>query len=79
MNPSISATQSVSKKIVDGVEARSIAPSRIAEKVACILAKRSPKFAYSINRNPLLLMLNALPKRLQLWIIKQVLKSNDEK
>ena len=65
------------KKIVDSVEARSIAPSRIAEKVARILAKRSPRFAYSINRNPLLLMLNILPKRLQLGIIKQVLKTKD--
>ena len=66
------------KRIVDSVEARSIAPSRIAEKVAHILAKRNPRFAYSINRNLLLLMLNALPKRLQLWIIKQVLKNKDE-
>ena len=65
------------KKIVDSVEARSIAPSRIAEKVSSILTKRSPRFTYSINRNPLLLMLNILPKRLQLWIIKQVLKNND--
>ena len=65
------------KQIVDGVEARSIAPSRIAKKVARILAKKSPHFAYSINRNPLLLMLNILPKRLQLWIIKQVLKNKD--
>ena len=66
------------KRIVDSVEARSIAPSRIAEKTAHILAKRNPRFAYSINRNPLLLILNVLPKRLQLWIIKQVLKNNDE-
>ena len=63
------------KRIVDSVEARSIAPSRIAEKTVRILAKRNPRFAYSINRNPLLLMLNALPKRLQLWIIKLVLKT----
>lgn len=63
------------KGIVDRVEARSVSPSRIAEKVLRILAKRKPRFAYSINRNPLLLMLNVLPKRLQLWIIKQVLKS----
>ena len=62
------------KNIVDSVEARSITPSRIAEKVTRILTKRKPRFAYSINRNPLLLMLNALPKGLQLWIIKQVLK-----
>ena len=32
------------KQIVDGVEARSIAPSRIAEKVARILDKKSPRF-----------------------------------
>ena len=63
------------KKIVDSVEARSISPSCIAKKVIRILDKRSPRFAYSINRNPLLLILNALPKRTQLWIIKQVLKN----
>ena len=62
------------KRIVDSVEARSVSPSHIAKKVTRILSCRKPRFAYSINRNPLLLMLNALPKRLQLWIIKQVLK-----
>ena len=61
------------KQIVDRVEARSISPSRIADKTVKILNKKNPRFAYSINRNPLLLMLNALPKRVQLWIIKQVL------
>ena len=66
------------KNIVDSVEARSIDPSRIANKAVKILTKRNPRFAYSINRNPLLLILNALPKRLQLWIIKQVLRSKDE-
>ena len=66
------------KRIVDSVEARSIDPSRIAKKVVHILDQRNPRFAYSINRNPLLLTLNALPKRLQLWIIKQVLKNKDE-
>ncbi len=66
------------KRIVDSVEARSIAPLRIAQKVTRILNKRHPRFAYSINRNPLLLLLNALPKRLQLWVIKQVLKNSGE-
>ena len=66
------------KQIVDSVEARSIKPSKIAKKVTNILAKPNPCFAYNINRNPLLLMLNILPKRLQLWIIKQVLKNNDK-
>lgn len=65
------------RRIVDSVEARSVDPSKIAEKVAGILKKKSPKFSYSINRNPLLLMLNILPRSLQFWIIKQVLKSKE--
>lgn len=65
------------KGIVDSVEARSVSPLRIAEKVTSILNKRKPRFAYSINRNPLLLMLNVLPKGLQFWIIKQVLKTKN--
>lgn len=62
------------KRIVNSVEARCVSPQKIAGKAVKILKKRSPAFAYTINRNPLLLMLNALPKRLQLWAIKQVLK-----
>ena len=62
------------KSIVDSVEAKSIPPERIARKVLAILGKKRPAFAYNINRNPLLLMLNAMPKRFQLWIIRQVLK-----
>lgn len=63
------------KDIVERVEARSVPPEKIAHKIIKILTKRKPGFAYSINRNPLLLLLNALPKKLQLWIIKQVLKT----
>lgn len=62
------------KRIVDKVEARHIPPQTIAEKAYGIITKKSPAFAYSINRNPLLLLLNLLPKRLQLWAIKMVLK-----
>ena len=62
------------KGIVESVEARCVPPTKIAEKCVRILNKRNPKFVYHINRNPLLLMLNILPKRLQLWIIKQILR-----
>lgn len=62
------------KNIVDRVEARSIPTSKIADKIKNVLSKKHPKFVYSINRNPLLLLLNVLPKQLQLWIIKQILK-----
>ena len=62
------------KRIVDSVEARCITPDKIAQKALRILGKRRPSFSYSINRNPLLLMLNILPKRMQLWIIRKILK-----
>ena len=62
------------KKIVNDVEARCIPPTKIAKKVLKILYKRNPSFAYSINRNPLLLLLNILPKRIQLWAIRLILK-----
>jgi len=62
------------RKIVNKVEARCVAPERIAMKCAAILRKNKPSFAYSINRNPLLLLLNALPKRFQLWVIKKILE-----
>ena len=63
------------KRIVDKVEARCVPPEKIAAKTLKILKKKHPKFAYSINRNPLLLMLNVLPRGLQLKIIKRVLKT----
>jgi len=65
------------KQIVDKVEARSIEPEKLAKKVKRIINKKEPRFAYSINRNPLLRLLNVLPKRIQLWIIKQVLKDKN--
>ncbi len=61
------------KNIVCRVEARCIPPSKIAKKSFWILQKKNPSFSYSINRNPLLLLLNLLPRRLQLWAIRQIL------
>lgn len=62
------------RRIVQNVEARNIKPIKVAKRVAKILSRKHPAYIYSINRNPLLLMLNILPHRLQTWIIKQVLK-----
>ena len=61
------------RDIVNRVEARKIPPEKIAEKTAGILRKRKPKFAYAINRNPLLLLLNILPSKMQFWIIRKIL------
>ena len=62
------------KKIVNTVESRCIHPSKIAKKAIKIIKKPHPAFAYSINRNPLLLLLNILPQKIQFWVIKQVLR-----
>jgi NAD(P)-dependent dehydrogenase (short-subunit alcohol dehydrogenase family) len=62
------------KGIVDSVEARKVAPEKIARKAMKILQAKKPRYVYSINRNPLLLLLNVLPPRLQTWIIKKILK-----
>lgn len=62
------------KRIVERVEARCIPPQKLAEKSMKIIQKKHPSFAYSINRNPLLLLLNVLPKRLQLFVIRMILK-----
>ncbi|MBP5209278.1 MAG: helix-turn-helix transcriptional regulator, partial [Clostridia bacterium] len=35
---------------------------------------RRPKFAYSINRNPLLILFDLLPKRWRFGIIRRVLR-----
>ena len=62
------------KKIVKSVEARSVKSEKIASKTAKILAARSPKYIYKINSNPLLVLLSVLPKRVQTFIIKMILK-----
>ena len=62
------------KRVVDRVEARCISPAKLAEKCVRILHKRNPKFAYTINRNPLLLLLNRLPRRMQFWVIRLILR-----
>lgn len=65
------------RKIVDGVEAKSVTPEKIARKTLKILRRKNPKFVYAVNRNKLLLLLNALPQRLQFSVIRKILKRKD--
>ena len=62
------------KSVVDRVEARHVPADKIAAKACKIIGKKRPKFVYSINRNPFLLLLNVLPKRLQLFAIRMILR-----
>ena len=61
------------RTIVERVEARKVPPERVAVLAARALDAKHPRAAYSLNRNPLLLLLNALPKGVQRWIIKKIL------
>ena len=63
------------KNIVDKVEAKKISPSKIAKLIAKVFKKKNPKYIYKINRNPLLRLLNIMPKRFQNWVIKKILIS----
>ena len=62
------------RKIVDGVETKCVPPEKIAAKAMKILNLKKPKFAYSVNCNFLLRILNALPSKLQFYAIRKVLK-----
>ena len=62
-------------EITNKVESRKIPPEKIANLAIKIANKKKPKYIYKINRNSLLLLLNALPKRLQNYIIKKILLS----
>lgn len=62
------------RNIVASVEAKKIPPKKLAEKVVKPLEVSRPKYVYNVNRNPLLLLLNALPKRLQNFVIRKILE-----
>ncbi len=61
------------KAIVDRVESRKIAPEKIAFYAEKALISPDPRLVYSKNRNPLLRMMHALPKRTQTFLIRQIL------
>lgn len=67
------------KTIVDSVESKKIPPVKIANTLLRALKARKPKFVYNVNRNALLLLLNALPDRWQVAIIGKILKPKREK
>ena len=61
------------RRIVGRVEARNVPPEAIAVLIRKALKTKRPRLVYTKNRNPLLLLLNGLPKRTQLYIIKKIL------
>lgn len=53
------------KRIVAKVEARKVPPEKIAQLTEKALNAVKPRLIYAINRNPLLILMNILPVRLQ--------------
>lgn len=53
------------KRIVAKVEARKVRPEKIAKLTEKALNAAKPRLIYAINRNPLLILMNILPVRLQ--------------
>ena len=62
------------KDIVDRVEARSVAPEKVAGLAEKSLSSAHPRYVYNLNRNILLRLMSALPDHLQIFILKQILK-----
>ena len=62
------------KKIVDNVESKKIEADKIAKIALKIVNSKKPKYVYNINRNVMLKLLNILPKRWQVAIIKRIIK-----
>lgn len=60
--------------VTNAVEAKAVPPEQVANKVKKVLTSKRPRFAYSLNRNPLLRLYGILPKRLKLFAIRAVLK-----
>ena len=61
--------------VTNSVEAKAVPPERVAEKVRKALTAKHPRFAYNLNRNPLLRLYGILPKRLKLFAIRAILSS----
>ena len=66
------------KSITNKVESRKIPPEKLAKLINKALKKKKPRYVYKINRNFLLLLLNAMPDRFQNWVIKKILLSKNK-
>ena len=65
------------RAIVDRVEARRVPPERVADKLFAVASRKHPRFSYSLNRNPLLILFDCLPKRLRFFLIRRLLTVSD--
>lgn len=62
------------KHIVEKTESKAVEPIKVAKLIFKATTVKKPKFTYKINHNKGLKLLNALPKKMQAFIIKKILK-----
>ena len=67
------------REIVERVEAKKVPPEKLARVVLRALSAKKPKLVYALNRNPALRLLDLLPRRLQLSVIRRVLTKSARK
>ena len=67
------------RNIVNSVENKSISPEKVAKTLKKALKAKKPKYVYNLNRNFLLRLLSALPKRFQVWIITKIISDKSSK
>lgn len=67
------------RKIVESNESKTIEPIKLAQLMGRILESKKPKLLYSINLNYKLKLFSALPKRLQLYVIKKMITKKKTK
>ena len=65
------------RDMVNRVEANNIEPEKVANVICKALKAKRPRLLYCVNRNPLLLTLNALPERIRLFIIRKILEPKE--
>lgn len=66
-------------RVTNAVEAKAVPPERVAKKLKTVLSAKRPRFAYSLNRNPLLKLYGLLPSQWKLFAIRTFLKPNTTK
>ena len=62
--------------LVKNFMGKPIKPDKLAKYIYKKSTKKNPKFTYKIHRNPGLILLSILPKRLQCFIVKLLLNTN---
>ena len=61
------------RRIVNNVENKNVSPEKVARLAKKAVESKRPKYVYNLNRNFLLRLLSAMPKRFQVWVIAKII------